>query len=146
MKRSTLVLRTLADVERATGWVRSVFDAQAGKPLNLTLQDFKAPRTLNQNSTAHLWFGEIADQTGHTPDEIKDELKDLFLPKVERQVFGRTKLVPKATSDLSRQEFMDFMEQVQMFAAEWGIELTQPDAKSWQKWRAEAQAEQRRAA
>ena len=146
MKRQTVVIRNESDLKRALSWLRSTFDArvmQAGKAVNLTLADYQAPRTSRQNSTQHLWYGEFAEQTGHTAEEIKDHLKDVLLPKVEKVVMGRRRLVPKPTSELSKSEAIDYMERIQAYAIEWGIVLTQPDPDHWRRWREEAAKEQR---
>jgi hypothetical protein len=130
VKRRTEVVRNHHDLARVLQLMRLAFEARvqgAGKHLIVTVADYRKPSTPPQQGTAHMWFAEIGKQSGHTPAEIKDELKDRYLPKVQRQRFGRVVLEPKSMTELDRQETTEFMDQIQAFAAEWGFELTQPD-------------------
>lgn len=101
------------------------FCENGGKPLRVDVKLWKATRTLPQNNTVHKWFGEIAEFTGDSPASVKEDLKQAFLPQVPSHLTGKTR--PKGTSELSTMEMSDFMEQVQMVAANLGCPLTQPE-------------------
>ena len=97
---------------------------QAGKALRVTVEVWRKPRSLNQNS--YYWgciVDEIARDTGHSPAEIHEILKDMFCPvrvvrlgDVERQV--------RSTTLLSTVEMSGYIEQCIAFAAvELGISV-----------------------
>lgn len=145
-----MVIRGPADAQRAREWFREMFrdhcQTQHGRGLIFSVRPYTPPRTQSQNATQHMWYGEIAEQTGHTPAEVKDWLKDELLPKVEVTIRGRTKLQAKETSALSKAEAIEYMEAIQALASDMGFFLTQPDGDSMLRWRDEADSERRAAA
>lgn len=88
------------------------------KPLRLTIEFGPAPqkRSLSQNDIFHKWCHVMADSTGHTPDEIKETLKDMFIPKKVVQVAGKSRLVSPGTSALEKAEMSLFLDKVEAFA------------------------------
>jgi len=127
----TYVIRNERDMMNALRKVRAWWARaeSVGKHLDVKIGEHKPPRTLSQNATLHMWFGEMADQTGAEPEDIKRELKHRFLPKVERRILGKVRIVPVGTSDLSKAQMIEFMERVQQLAAEYEIALTHPEAQ-----------------
>jgi hypothetical protein len=77
-----MVARILQDDRDRHAWVAFV----AAQPLPLTVTAIKgARRSLPQNSTLHLWTGQIAAETGQSQAEAKAEIKLRFgLPIMER--------------------------------------------------------------
>ena len=105
--------------------------------------DFYTPkRSTAQNSTLHLWLGEISEQTGHTTEEIKEILKSAFLPRAIIKVGDIETLRPVSTTQLNKHQMYLFMERVQAWAAEFGFILTQPEPDILRAWRIEAEQEQ----
>lgn len=74
--------RILRDDRDVKAWAAFV----AAQPLPATVTLTKgAKRSLPQNSTLHLWIGQIAAETGQTQAEAKAEIKLRFgLPIMER--------------------------------------------------------------
>ncbi|MEE4301758.1 MAG: hypothetical protein V2J24_20135 [Pseudomonadales bacterium] len=107
---------------------------ERGREMVISIGTNEAPQSRSQRGLMHKWFGEIADQTGHDPEEIKEVMKDRFLPKVEVSVFGKTEMLPKRTRDLTHAETMDFMTRIQRTCAEYGIYITDPDLRRWEEW------------
>ena len=96
------------------------------QPHEVIIQPHKKKRTLAQNNTLHMWFGEIASFSGHTPDDIKDDMKDRFYPKHTVPVLDRLVTVPISTTELTCVQMMDVMTQIQAMCAEFGIPITDP--------------------
>jgi len=99
---------------------------ESGKVHVLTIEPYVEKRTLRQNNTLHMWFAEIAEETGHSPDEIKTILKKKFYPKKTVAVVDELLTVPVSTTELTCAQMMDVMTQVQVFASEFGIPITDP--------------------
>ncbi len=94
----------------------------------VTLERYSKPRTGAQNDTLHLWFREIAEHTGYTEEQVKDEMKERFGPnKREVMILGEWRSQTPSTSDYTIAYMMLFMERIQAFCAEWDIEITDPD-------------------
>lgn len=77
-----MVARILRDDRDRHAWVAFI----AAQPLPITVTAIKgARRSLPQNSTLHLWTGQIAAETGQSQAEAKAEIKLRFgLPIMER--------------------------------------------------------------
>jgi hypothetical protein len=97
---------------------------QAGKVLRVTVEPWRKPRSLQQNAYYHAVIVDlIATDTGHSPAEIHEILKDMYCPvrivrlgDVERQV--------RSTTLLSTVEMSGYIEQCIAFAAvELGISV-----------------------
>ena len=115
----------------------------AGGTWSVTIKPHRKRRSSSQNATLHLWFSEIAEQTGASPDEVKQSLKADLLGMVEARhpITRASIMVPRPTASLNKVECMDFMERIQQMAAEWGFALTQPDR--WREWEDDARADPR---
>ena len=87
------------------------------------MERYVAGRSNSQNAVMHMWFGEIAEQIGDDPRSVKADIKAKFLPMVEG-LHGIMRT--KDTHELTKPEMMDFMTEIQVLAAEYQWELTQP--------------------
>ena len=122
MKKVTRKLVNQESEKLLTGYLIEHFETKCF-PVRVTLERFVKPRSMNQNATMHMWFGEIAEQTGSDPKSVKSDLKAMFLPEIE----GMRGIVrTKDTHELNVKEMEDFMNQIQVEAADMGIQLTQP--------------------
>jgi molybdopterin-biosynthesis enzyme MoeA-like protein len=104
---------------------------EAGKEALVRVEPYAKPKSRQQMATLHKWFGEIANQTGDSPDAIKDVMKQRFLPLVPTRM---DTMVRQSTTALTKREMMDFMTQVQAMAADYGLQLTQPEPQCWERW------------
>jgi ketosteroid isomerase-like protein len=148
--RQTLVVRGSQDVVRAREMFRRAYARlmRAGVPMAFSVGPWTPPKSTSQRNTLHMWFGEIADQTGSSIQEVKDFLVEEFLGTEQTEItFPNGRRVVrerlKSTERLSRAAYTDLMERVQAWAAENDLMLTEPDPDHWKQWRREAAEEQR---
>lgn len=106
---------------------KSLIVSLDGKEVELTLGKKKDSRTLAQNS--YLWVINtlISNETGMETDEVHTYLKERFAPKRKITVKGTETIIPKGTSQFTKEEFSDYIERIKRFAAiEMGIVI--PDS------------------
>jgi hypothetical protein len=103
----------------------------------IIVETYYPKRSLKQNNLLHLYLSEIAKETGAQLEQIKDALKKKFLSvplttndgeimadKSSGEVLERV----KGTSELTVTEFMEFTENVRLWAAEFlGLILPLPE-------------------
>ena len=103
----------------------------------ITVEKYYAKRSLKQNNLLHLYLSEIAKETGMQLEPIKDALKKKFLTvalttkdgeimadKSTGEVLERV----KGTSELTVTEFMEFTDNVRVWAMEFlGLILPLPE-------------------
>lgn len=79
------------------------------------------PRSNNQS---RYYWGQVVDpiasETGHSPAEIHEILKQMFIPKETIKLSGVEYIVPRSSTELSTREFEEFLAQIRAWA---GIEL-----------------------
>lgn len=95
-------------------------------PIRVTVERGQPPkkRTLSQNDLLHLWFHEIATFTGHSADETKEFLKDMFIKPKVVEVAGKSRLIRPGTSALSKEEMSVFLDRVEAWAStDLGLQL-----------------------
>lgn len=100
-------------------WAKGQIDAlDLTKPWVLTLRRHTKKRSTSQNSLLHKWLDIIADETGNSPEDVKEAMKEEFLGMVEVDVGGRPYMVRKHTSSLTTEEMTTFLNQIYAFAAQ----------------------------
>ncbi len=95
-----------------------------GKKIVQNLNLDKAKRSLDQNSLYWLYLGVIANETGHTEEELHRIFKGLFLPKKPVVLKGKTYMLAGSTSELNKPQFSEYMMRI---AAETNVPI--PDTK-----------------
>jgi len=108
-----------------------------GKQAQVEVTTYRRGRSLSQLRTQHMWYGEIADQTGHSPEEVKELLKAEFGPALVVHVGDRERSVPKPSSEYTKAEAWEYMTRIQSWAGEWGLVLTNPEPEQVRQWRQE---------
>lgn len=90
-------------------------------------------RSISQNSLYWLWLACICSETGSDKDQVHDELRKMYLPKIEViGLFGEVNEKPVSTSKLTTQQFKEYLDKIQAFAgSELGIILPLPEDKLW---------------
>lgn len=86
-------------------------------------------RSLKQNRFYWgVYLETLAEHTGHTPEELHDILKNMFLPR-EFATIGKLEIeVVKSTKKLTTAEFAKYLRQIEAFAnSELGIRLPEPN-------------------
>lgn len=99
------------------------------KKIQISLVERRKNRSLKQNG--YLWgcvYKIIADETGHTPEEIHNIFKNLFL-REETDLKGLNCYRTKHLSDLTTGGMVEYIMNIVAKAAELGITI--PDADEW---------------
>jgi len=122
------VLRQDGHLRNLQGFLGANWKAMAeqGRPLAVSVTEYKAQRTNPQNSLYWARLSEIADTAWvggrqFDSDVWHEYFGDLFLPKRETP---SGKLVPISTTKLDVGEFTEYLNKIEAYAAsELGLEL-----------------------
>ena len=103
------------------------------KPVEWRAKPYVGRRSLSQNALFHIWCREMAKHFGAkgvdiNEEKAKDLLKYRFLGT--HDIIVGTTTIPnqlKSTSKLDRGEMFDFMNQVQVWLLDHGVQLSCPD-------------------
>ena len=96
------------------------------KPYEVIVRPYKKQRSKEQNARYWGILSQIADETGHTSNELHEIFKADLLPKRMIQFKGVHRGINASTVELSTQEFSDYCTRVEAWAAEQGIRLVDP--------------------
>lgn len=88
-----------------------------GKDIELTLGKKKENRTLNQNDLLWAINTLIANELGWEKDDLHEFFKEKFSPKKKITVKGVETIIPKGTSQFTKEEFSEYIERIKRFAA-----------------------------
>jgi hypothetical protein len=97
------------------------------KALYVTVELVRGIRTLNQN--AYLWgvvYKLIADDTGHSENEIHLFCKKKFMKRKFLKVLGEEIEEERTTTRMSKNEFSEYVEAIRAHFAEFGIIIPDP--------------------
>lgn len=96
-----------------------------GKRVWLKMETYYPKRSLDQNKTIHWYFSLIADETGMSEKDVKDQMAKKFLTVnvvdkdgevvVDRET-GEVYTTVKETSKLSTVEMMEYMDKIRLWA------------------------------
>lgn len=93
---------------------KSMFYPYEGKKVKITVTEFKKTRSNYQNKYLHgVCYKMIADYTGHSSDEVHDEMRGMFLRKRSNYF----KSVLGSTRKLSTVEFEEYTENIRRWAS-----------------------------
>ena len=140
--------RTIRSESELAGWGRFL----SSQPLPCTVSYAKGiKRSLPQNATLHVWFGQIAQETMQTQAEVKAECKLRYgVPIMEREnqawvaewspLYGplsyaqRLKLfeVLPVTSKMTTRQLGEFMDALQKEYRAQGVNLIDPEARKYE--------------
>lgn len=99
-------------------------------PTLVTFEKYVPERTLAQNSTIHMWFGEIAAWSGQDREEVKEFFKlQPWWPTQLIMVGTDMREIPVSSKKLNREQFTEVMDEVHRWAVdhyEYGLRLTDP--------------------
>lgn len=103
--------------------------------VSVTIEPIRSARSLNQ--LAYLYgvvYQTIAEHTGHSPTELHEIYKLMFLPPRITKYRGREIKLPPSTSRLSKGEMAEFITRIIADAGELGISIEPADpTKSTQR-------------
>lgn len=124
MNKRTFRVKDAGQVIELSRWLTNHFK-EKNFPVRVTVERYVKRRSTNQNSLMHKWFEEIAEQVGDTPKSVKADLKAKFLPEVFNKDLEVSRI--KGTHELNVQEMSDFLQQIEMLAANMPWILTRPE-------------------
>lgn len=73
-------------------------------------------RSSEQNRLLWAVYTAIANATGHTPEEVHEICKSMFLPPRVVAIAGKEVTIPPTTTDKDVPEFCEYVERVQSWA------------------------------
>ena len=107
----------------------NALDLESETDYEVIVRPYKSSRSMEQNNLLHSWLREIAEETGHTVEEIKDYVCSEYLGSREYLgINGTPKRRLVTTSELSVEEMSALIERVAQLGAEVGAQL--PELKS----------------
>ena len=88
------------------------------------MRPYKSSRSIEQNNLLHSWIRAIAEETGHSVEEIKDYVCSEYLGSREYLgINGTPKSRLVTTSELSVEEMSALIERVTELGAQVGAQL-----------------------
>jgi hypothetical protein len=103
-----------------------------GRAVELIIRKKKKYRSIQQNKLMWVYYTMIGNELGNTKDEVHSLLGERFLRT--ESVYEKTGLVysyTRSTTDLTTSEMMDYMMNIQKFAAEeLGMVLPSPNEQT----------------
>ena len=99
-------------------------DLEGDTPYEVIVRPYKSSRSVEQNNLLHSWIREIARETGHTVEEIKDHICSEFLGSKDYVgLDGEPRSRVIGTSELSVEEMSALIERVTALGALVGARL-----------------------
>ena len=86
---------------------------KVGEKITLNLTAKKPRRTVSQNNYLWVYYNQIAEETGHTPEEIHEWAKTKCLPSKIVNVMGDKVRLKTSTTDLTVNEFCEFIQNLE---------------------------------
>ncbi len=86
----------------------------------VSIEIYNPPKTGAQNAKLHAMVAELANENGHSFEELKETIKAAWGPRVTRNVLGKAVRVPKSWENLTKAEASALIETVHRIAAEYG--------------------------
>jgi len=104
--------------------IRDISNLEYDKPHEVIIKPYKHVRSVEQNNLLHSWVREIANETGHTVEEIKDHICAEFLgTKDYVGLDGKPRSRLMTTSELNVEEMSALIERVTELGALVGARL-----------------------
>lgn len=75
----------------------------------------KSKRTLDQNALYWSYLEIIEKETGNLATDLHELFKRKFLPPIQKKILGIDFKIPSTTTNLSKVEFMDYMDKISSF-------------------------------
>ena len=94
------------------------------KPWRISITEYRAKRSGDQNNRFHKLIALLAEETGEDPGRIKEWAKGEFGPMVIVNVGGASKTIPKPSHQYDVKEMSEVMDRFEAFCArEMGVML-----------------------
>ena len=99
-----------------------------GKKYEVSINQQREKRSINQNSLYWLWIACICDETGNSKQKVHNELGMMFLPLKT----GKLGVEPISTTTLDTLRMKKYLDEVCLWAAEFlGCILPDPEDLYW---------------
>lgn len=119
---------TIKDTHTRKAVVSYIEQLPEGKAFEVTVTKKRERRTLDQNRLYWLWLAAIAEDCGHTVEELATYFKAQYLGHRHALVFRQPIEMEVSTTTLTKEEMTSYLERIQAFAAsELGLRLPNPD-------------------
>ena len=108
------------------GFLRTIQDAFGTEDQSLSLTVAKSTRSNQQNK--YLWavpYKLLSDHLGYTPEEVHEICKQKFLSHTVH-VGDEDMNIAASTAKLPKDEFMDYVARIQVWAAEFDVVIPDP--------------------
>jgi len=88
----------------------------------------KEIRSTDQNALYWLWLTCLERETGNDKNDLHDHFREVFLPYQLVDVLGSQKMRLTSTSGLSKEQFSDYLNKIQVFSSsELAVILPNPE-------------------
>lgn len=86
-----------------------------GKKYAAEFRQLSEKRSLDQNALFHLWCNVIESETGQSAEDVKEYIKQKFMPAVTRQIFDLNVPIWR-TRDLNQSQFSELLDRMKSWA------------------------------
>ena len=125
----------MAQVVRLMDKLQLVNPKISAQPIyKVTVEEYKAKRSTNQNSLYWLWMKEISQKYYETRGKLHSDqvwaeyFKQNFIESTISEIRGEVVKLAKTTTKMTTKEFTDYLEQIDIYAgSEMEIILPHPD-------------------
>ena len=105
---------TASLVVRSPAWYQHQLQKyKDGEEVSLVITNKKPQRTEQQNRYWWVYMTHIGQETGHSPEEVHEWAKGMFLTSKIVNVFGQPTRIKGSTADLSKSEFSELIMKVE---------------------------------
>ena len=124
MDKVRFVLRSPEILDRCLGKIEAMFFApNTEADLEVTIQVHKTQRSTDQNNRYWMLLRKFSEETGHSVDELHEIFKHDILGSetMKNPITGEEHVATKGTSNLSVDEFLQYMQRVEQTMADYGV-------------------------
>ena len=124
MDKVRFVLRSPEILGRCLGKIEAMFFSPNAKTdLEVIVQEHKTKRSTDQNNRYWMLLRKFSEETGHSVDELHEIFKHDILGSetMKNPITGEEHVATKGTSNLSVDEFLQYMQRVEQTMADYGI-------------------------
>jgi hypothetical protein len=94
-------------------WQTALNKCKDDQPATIYFKEVKQVRSLKSNSLYWVYLGIIEAETGNEVEDLHRLFKKKFLPYSVKEVFGEKLLKLTSTTELSTDEFSDYMRKIE---------------------------------
>jgi hypothetical protein len=124
-----MIKQRIANEASRDFFIKRLMEAPLDKPLWAEVKIEAESITDKQRRLFFKWMTEAAEQTGYEKDNLAYEMKEMFLPSIQRTLMNKaTANERKSIMKLTIKEMSEFMDRVGRWCnIEMGITLTFPE-------------------